>query len=57
MGKIIDGLLNYLSKTSQEQIEEDLKKLDKYKNVGPNVDDFLNRCNHLRKCKKFIKKK
>ncbi len=42
MGKLIDGLLDYLANTSQEQIKKDLERLDKYKDVGPNVDAFIN---------------
>lgn len=41
MGKLTEGLLNYLSNTPAEKIMSDLDALDKYRDVGPNVDAFI----------------
>ena len=41
MGKLTQELIEYLSNASDEQLEEDFKKLKSYNEIGPNINDFL----------------
>ena len=49
MGNIIKGLLEYLSNTPKDQIEKDLKRLDKYNNIGPSVDEYIRKTKRLKR--------
>lgn len=41
MGKLVQELMEYLSNTSNEQLEEDFNELEYYNEIGPNVEDFI----------------
>ena len=49
MGNIIKGLLEYLSNTPKDQIEKDLKRLEKYNKVGPSVDEYIRKVKRLKR--------
>ena len=49
MRNIIKGLLEYLSNTPKDQIEKDLKRLDKYNNIGPSVDEYIRKAKRLKR--------
>lgn len=41
MGTLSEQLKKYLATATPEQLEEDKKLLEKWKNVGPTVDEYL----------------
>ena len=41
MGKLLDGLLSYFENNTQEQILKDWEAAEKWDDVGPKIDDFL----------------
>lgn len=41
MSAIIDGLLAYMVRTSDDQFERDIATLEDYNNIGPSIKNFL----------------
>lgn len=40
--KLIQGLQDYFYNTSPEQLEQDLKELEKFNQYGPDIEECLN---------------
>lgn len=51
MSAIIEGLLAYLAKTSDEQFEKDWAELEEYNNIGPEINSFIQQSCELEKFK------
>lgn len=43
MGKLVKELLNFLETATPQQLEENWKDLEKYSNIGPNAEEFVNK--------------
>ena len=43
MSKLVQELLDFLETATPEQLEENLKHLEKYSNIGPNAIEFVNK--------------
>ena len=41
MGHLTEQLKRYLATATPEQLEEDKKLLEEYKNIGPTVEEYL----------------
>ena len=41
MGHLSEQLKQYLATATPEQLEEDKKLLEEYKNIGPTVEEYL----------------
>jgi hypothetical protein len=41
MNAIIDGLLAYMARTSDEQFEQDWASLEEYNKIGPEINRFI----------------
>lgn len=41
MGKLVDGLLEYLASTSEIQFAKDWADLEKYNEIGPEINSFI----------------
>lgn len=41
MSAIINGLLAYMARTSNDQFEKDIAALEEYNSIGPDVSSFL----------------
>ena len=41
MGHLTEQLKRYLATATSEQLEEDKKLLEEYKNIGPTVEEYL----------------
>lgn len=54
MGKLVDGLLAYLARTSKEQLEKDWIALEKYNDFGPEVNEFIKQTKSMKKEKTII---
>lgn len=50
MGKLLDNLKEYLNNASKEELEENLKELEPYNEIGPDAYEY---CKEL---KKYLKK-
>lgn len=49
MGKLVDGLLAYLANTSEEQFAKDWAELEKYNEIGPEINSFIEQSKELDK--------
>jgi len=50
MGKLLEGLINYLENTPKEVLEEEFKQLEPYTKIGPTVDEYIKMMEEARKC-------
>lgn len=44
MSKLLDDLLDFLSRATNEQLEENWKRLEPYEDIGPNAKEFVEYC-------------
>ncbi len=41
MSKLVEGLLAYLARTSEDQFAKDWAELEKYNEIGPEINSFI----------------